>query len=68
MYGLSQLFFSHGFKSQESFCNGCHDLAMLRLNLSDIVIITAKTVDYCCSFYDISRSKAINLLKKLYAW
>ena len=25
-------FFNHGFKSQNSLCNGCHDLTMLSVN------------------------------------
>ena len=39
-------FFNHGFKFQDSLCNGCHDLTMLCLNISDITIITVKNVDY----------------------
>ena len=42
------LFFNHGFKFQDYVCNGCHDLSLLRLNISDIAIITYKNVDYCC--------------------
>ena len=38
-------FSNHGFKFQDSVCNGCHDLTMLRLNISDIAIITVKNVD-----------------------
>ena len=34
-------FFNHGFKFQDSVCNVCHGLAMLRINLSDIAIITS---------------------------
>ena len=52
-----------GFKFQDSFCIGCHDLAMLCLNISDILVITVNTADYCCISYDISRSEAIHLLK-----
>ena len=37
--------FNHGFKFHNSVCNGCHDLKMLCLNLSDIVIITIKDED-----------------------
>ena len=44
-------------------CNGCHDLKMLCLNLSDIAIITIKCVDYCCIFHDISRSEVLHLLE-----
>ena len=56
-------FSNHGFKFQDSVCNGCHDLTILCFNLSDITIITVKNVDYCCIFYDFSKSKAIHLFK-----
>ena len=56
-------YFNHGFKFQNSVCNGCHELTMLRLNLSHNVIITVKSVDYCCIIHDISKSGAIHLLK-----
>ena len=39
-------FFNHGFKFQDYVCNGCHNLTMLSVNLSDIAIITVKNVDY----------------------
>ena len=41
----------------------CHDLTMLYLNLSDIVIITVKIVDFRNIFDEISKSEAIHLLK-----
>ena len=56
-------FFGHGFKFQYSVCNDCHDLSMLYLNISDIAIITVKSVDYHCIMYHISKSEAINLLE-----
>ena len=56
-------FFNHGFKFQNSVCNGCHDLTMLCVHISDIAIITVKNVDYRCIIHNISKSKAINLLK-----
>ena len=34
----------HVFKIQDSVCNGRHDLTMFCLAISDIVIITVKTV------------------------
>ena len=55
--------FNHGFRSQDSLCNGFDDLAMLRLNLNDIAIIIVKAVDYRCLIYDINKSAAIHLLK-----
>ena len=46
-------FFNHRFKFQNSVCNGCHDVTMLRANISVIAIITVKNVDYyskkCCA-------------------
>ena len=56
-------FLSHGFKFQDSACNGCHDLTMLTFDIRDIDIITIKNVDYHCIIHKISRSEAINLLK-----
>ena len=56
-------FFNHGFKFQDPVCNGCHDLAILSVNITDIDIITIKNVDYHCIIHNISKSEAINLLK-----
>ena len=56
-------FFNHGFKLQNYVCNGSHDLTMLSVNISDIVIITVKNVDYRCIIHNISKSEAISLLK-----
>ena len=58
------LFFSHGFKFQDNVCNGCYNLTMLSVNISVIVIISVKNVDYRCIIYNISKSEAINLLKR----
>ena len=55
--------FDHGFEFHDDVCNGCHDLTMLCLNISDITIITVKNVDYRCIIHNISKCKAINLLK-----
>ena len=57
-------FFNHGFKFQDSVCNGCHDLAMLSINRNDIAIITIKNVDSHCIIRTISKSEAMNLFKK----
>ena len=53
-------FFNHGFKFQDCVCNGCHDLTMLSVTISDIAIITVKNVDCCCIIHN-SNSEAINL-------
>ena len=57
------LYFNYGFEFQNSICNGCHDLKMLCLNISDIAIITVKRADYRWNIHDISKSEAIHLLK-----
>ena len=57
-------FFNYGLKFQDSVCNGCHNLTMLIVNISDIAIITIKNVDYRCIIHNINKSEAINLLKK----
>ena len=36
---------------------------MLSFNISDIVILTAKRVDYCCIVHHINKSDAIHLLE-----
>ena len=41
------------------------DLNKSNVNISDIAIMTIKNVDYCCIIHNISKSEAINLLKKL---
>ena len=56
-------YFNHEFKLQYSVCNGCHDLLMLCLNLSNINIISVKGIDYRCIIHYISKSDSTNLLK-----
>ena len=58
-------FFNHGFKFQDYLCDGCHDLTMLCLNISNITIITVKNIDYHCIVHNISKFEAINLFKKI---
>ena len=62
MYNLPLLVFNHRLGIQNSISNGCLNITMLCLNLSDIAIITVKDVDYRCIIHDISKSEAINLL------
>ena len=38
--------FNHGFEFQDFVCNGYHDFTKLRLNTSDISIITLENIDY----------------------
>ena len=39
-------FFNHGFKFQDSVCNGFHVFTMLNVNINDVTIIAIKNVDY----------------------
>ena len=55
-------FFNHRFKVQDSVCNGCHDLIILSVNISNITIITVKNIDCCCIIHN-SKSEGINLSK-----
>ena len=54
-------------KFQNSICNGCHDLAMLSLNVSDITLIAVKGVDYHCIIHGISKSEGNLFVRKLCA-
>ena len=63
MYSCHYWYFNHEFKFQNSVCNGCNDLKMLCIKVSDIVILTVKGVAYGCTIHDINKSDAINLLE-----
>ena len=58
--------FNHRFKFQDYVCNGCHDFTMSNVNISDIVIISVKNVDYHCVIHNIKKSEAVYLLKFLF--
>ena len=47
----------------KSVCNGCRDLVMLGLDISDITIMTFKGIDYCSIVSVICRSSAFDLLE-----
>ena len=51
-------FFNHVFNFQNYVCNGCHDLTILSVNLSNIAIITAENVDYRYIIHNISNCEA----------
>ena len=53
-------FFSDWFEFEYSICNGCHDLMILCLNISDIAIIILKDVGYRCIIHAISKSEETN--------
>ena len=39
-------FLDKGFKFQPDVCNGCYDLLMMSVNLSDVAILNIHGVDY----------------------
>ena len=55
--------FDRGFGFQDSVCNGCDDLALLNVNISNIAIITIKNVGYRWIIHSISNSEELNLIK-----
>ena len=52
--------FNPGFQFQDSVYNGCHDLTMLTVNISDTTVIIVKNVDYLCFIEKIIQPEAIN--------
>ena len=51
------------YKFQPNACNRCHELLMVSMNLSDIVILNIKGSDYCCIISLISKNEAINSME-----
>ena len=51
------------FKYLDYVCNGCNDLLIPRVNISNIGIIAVKGVDYCCIIYHNNKPDTINLLE-----
>ena len=51
--------FNHGFKYQDFVRNVCYDLTVLCLNMSDVVIITVKDVDYNCIIITLANLESL---------
>ena len=58
-------FLNKGCKLQQNVCNGCHDLLMMSVKLSDIAILNMESADHRCIISRISKSEAINLLENI---
>ena len=58
-------FLDKGFKFQTNVCDGCHDLLMMSMSLSDIAILNIKSDDYRCIISRISKIEAINLMRNI---
>ena len=57
-------FSNHGFKFQNSVCNGCHDLTMLRLIISDFPIIIVKGLIIVVLFVTLGNVSGIYIIGK----
>ena len=57
-------FLDKGFKFQLYVCNGCHDVLMMSMNFSNIVILKNHDVDYRFIINGVITSEAVNLLQK----
>ena len=57
------VFLNYSFNFQPNVCIRRHDLLMMSINLSDIVILNIKSCDYCCIISLISKNGAIDLLQ-----
>ena len=58
-------FLDKGFKFQPNVYNGCCNVLMMSMNLSNIAILNMQGVDYCCIIDGISKSEAINLMQNI---
>ena len=54
-------FLNYSFNFQPNVCNRSHNLLMMSLNVSDIVILNIKGSDYCCIISLISKIEASDL-------
>ena len=59
-------FLNKGFTFQPNVCNGCHDLFLMSMNLSHIVILDINGFHFCCIFMRIRKSDSINLLQNIH--
>ena len=51
-------FLNYSFEFQPNFCNRCHDLSMMSINLCDIAILNIKRADHLCITGLISKTEA----------
>ena len=59
------LLLGKGFKFQLCVCNGCHDVLMMSVNLSNIAILTIYGVDYCYIITEITKHEAIKVMQNI---
>ena len=57
-------FLGKGLKIQQDISNGCYDLLMMYMRLSDIAVLNIHSVDYRC-ISGISKSEATKLMQNV---
>ena len=65
IFVTSDIFLDKGFNFQPHVFNGCHDLLMMSMKLSDNAILNIKDADYRCIISRISKNEAINLMQNI---
>ena len=58
-------FLEREFQFQHYVCNGCHDVLMISMNLSNIAILKVHGVDYRCIIIGISKTEATKLMQNI---
>ena len=48
---------------QKTVCNGCHDILLMSIDISSIVILNIQDVYYRFVIFGITKSEVINLLR-----
>ena len=58
-------FLNKGSKFQPDVCNGCHNLSMMSMKLSDNTILNFKGSDCCCIISSITKREDVNLMQNI---
>ena len=58
-------FLNKRIKFQPNACNGCHDLLIMSLNLSDIAILNINSSDYRQINSGVSKKRDLNLMQNV---
>ena len=58
-------FLDKGFTYQPGVCNGCYDLILMFMNLSDLAFLNFNSGNYCCIINRTNNNEAINLLQNV---
>ena len=56
-------FLNKHFKFQTNIYNRSHDLLLMSMNLSDIIVLNIEGCDICCIISGISKNEVINLMQ-----